>query len=213
MINIYMYPCFVLFSLFFIYIGVVSAIKFAGIKIKIFSMLIFFLLILRYLSLAILMTCKSIMFLYILKPFFYLNYLSIPMLSMVTIYIIMRNEKFQLKNIFVASLILAFGYFIILANIPNYIELSNYYGYKMYLQRPEFIYLFKVLINTLFLIFAINLLDKNHLDKRGIYLIISAALMSIIEIVLTMVGIKIFQENILSDFIWILAFIYALNKK
>jgi len=207
MINIYMYPCFVLFSLFFIYIGVVSAIKFAGIKIKIFSMLIFFLLILRYLSLAILMTCKSIMFLYILKPFFYLNYLSIPMLSMVTIYIIMRNEKFQLKNIFVASLILAFGYFIILANIPNYIELSNYYGYKMYLQRPEFIYLFKVLINTLFLIFAINLLDKNHLDKRGIYLIISAALMSIIEIVLTMVGIKIFQENILSDFIWILAFI------
>ena len=213
MINIYMYPCFVLFSLFFIYIGVVSAIKFAGIKIKIFSMLIFFLLILRYLSLAILMTCKSIMFLYILKPFFYLNYLSIPMLSMVTIYIIMRNEKFQLKNIFVASLILAFGYFIILANIPNYIELSNYYGYKMYLQRPEFIYLFKVLINTLFLIFAINLLDKNHLDKKGIYLIISAALMSIIEIVLTMVGIKIFQENILSDFIWILAFIYALNKK
>jgi len=213
MINIYMYPCFVLFSLFFIYIGVVSAIKFAGIKIKIFSMLIFFLLILRYLCLAILMTCKSIMFLYILKPFFYLNYLSIPMLSMVTIYIIMRNEKFQLKNIFVASLILAFGYFIILANIPNYIELSNYYGYKMYLQRPEFIYLFKVLINTLFLIFAINLLDKNHLDKKGIYLIISAALMSIIEIVLTMVGIKIFQENILSDFIWILAFIYALNKK
>ena len=213
MINIYMYPCFVLFSLFFIYIGVVSAIKFAGIKIKIFSMLIFFLLILRYLSLTILMTCKSIIFLYILKPFFYLNYLSIPMLSMVTIYIIMRNEKFQLKNIFVASLILAFGYFIILANIPNYIELSNYYGYKMYLQRPEFIYLFKVLINTLFLIFAINLLDKNHLDKRGIYLIISAALISIIEIVLTMVGIKIFQENILSDFIWILAFIYALNKK
>jgi len=213
MINIYMYPCFVLFSLFFIYIGVVSAIKFAGIKIKIFSMLIFFLLILRYLCLAILMTCKSIMFLYILKPFFYLNYLSIPMLSMVTIYIIMRNEKFQLKNIFVASLILAFGYFIILANIPNYIELSNYYGYKMYLQRPEFIYLFKVLINTLFLIFAINLLDKNHLDKRGIYLIISAALMSIIEIVLTMVGIKIFQENILSDFIWLVAFIYALNKK
>ena len=213
MINIYMYPCLVLFSLFFIYIGVVSAIKFAGIKIKIFSMLIFFLLILRYLSLTILMTCKSIIFLYILKPFFYLNYLSIPMLSMVTIYIIMRNEKFQLKNIFVASLILTFGYFIILANIPNYIELSNYYGYKMYLQRPEFIYLFKVLINTLFLIFAINLLDKNHLDKRGIYLIISAALMSIIEIVLTMVGIKIFQENILSDFIWILAFIYALNKK
>ena len=213
MINIYMYPCFVLFSLFFIYIGVVSAIKFAGIKIKIFSMLIFFLLILRYLSLAILMTCKSIMFLYILKPFFYLNYLSIPMLSMVTIYIIMRNEKFQLKNIFVASLILTFGYFIILANIPNYIELSNYYGYKMYLQRPEFIYLFKVLINTLFLIFAINLLDKNHLDKRGIYLIISAALISIIEIVLTMIGIKIFQENILSDFIWLVAFIYALNKK
>ena len=213
MINIYMYPCLVLFSLFFIYIGVVSAIKFAGIKIKIFSMLIFFLLILRYLSLAILMTCKSIMFLYILKPFFYLNYLSIPMLSMVTIYIIMRNEKFQLKNIFVASLILTFGYFIILANIPNYIELSNYYGYKMYLQRPEFIYLFKVLINTLFLIFAINLLDKKHLNKKGIYLIIAAALLSIIEIVLTMVGIKIFQENILSDFIWILAFIYALNKK
>ena len=96
--------------------------------------------------------------------------------------------------------------------MPSYIEISNYYGYKMYLQSPEFVYLFKVFINTSFLIFAIKLLDKGYLDKKGIYLIVVATITAIVEIVLTMLGINIFQENILSDFCWIIAFIYALGK-
>lgn len=212
MINIYIYPFFIVFSFFLIYIGVIRAIKFAGLKIKIFSLLIFFLLIGRYLSLAILMTSKNIILLYILKPFFYSNYLSIPILSMVTIYIIMRNEKFHFENIFVISLILTILFFFMLELMPSYIRLSDYFGYKMYLQRPEYLYLFKVFINASFLIFATRLLDKSSLDKSGIYLIIIAALVAIIEIVFTFLNINIFQENILSDFCWIIAFIYALKK-
>ncbi|MBC8062035.1 MAG: hypothetical protein H7Y18_15390 [Clostridiaceae bacterium] len=124
----------------------------------------------------------------------------------------MRNEKFQFKNIIVTSLIFTLVYFIMINRVPSYIEFSNYYGYKMYLENPECFYLFKVFINTLFLIFAISLLNKNYLDKNGIYLIMIAASMAIVEIVLTMLSIRILQENIASDFCWIIASIYALNR-
>ena len=210
MINIYVYPFFIIFSFFLIYIGVIRAMKFAGLKIKIFSILIFFSLICRYLSLTILMTSKNIILLYMLKPFFYLNYLSIPIISMITIYIIMRNEKFNFNNIFIVSLVFILLYCGMIYLMPSYIKLSNYYGYKMYLQSPEYFYLFKAFINTLFLIFAIRLLDRSYLDKKGIYLIIVAAILAIVEIVLTILGLRIFQENVLSDFSWILVFIYAL---
>jgi hypothetical protein len=212
MINIYGYPFFILASFFLLYIGFIKIIRFSGLKIKIFSLFIMFSLICRDISLTILATSKNIIFLYILKPFFYLNYLCIPVLSMIAIYIIMRNPKFKFRNIIAATLIFTLLYCIIISLMPNYIGLSNYYGYKMCIENIEYFYLFKAFINALFLIFAIGLLDKSYLEKKGVYLIIIAALIAVIEIVLTMLQLRIFQENILSDFCWIIVFIYALNQ-
>ena len=124
----------------------------------------------------------------------------------------MRNEKFQFKNIIKISLVLTLLYVIVINISLNYVKISAFYGYKMYLQSPEYFYLFKAFANTLFLIFSINLLGKNYLDKKGMYLIIIASITAIVEIVITMLGIRILQENILSDFCFMIAFVYALNK-
>jgi len=124
----------------------------------------------------------------------------------------MRNEKFQFKNIIKISLILTLWYVILININPSYVKLSNFYGYKMYLQSPGYFYLFKAFANTLFLIFSISLLGKNCLDKKGVNLIIIASIIGIVEIVITMLGIRILEEYILSDFCFIIAFVYALGK-
>ncbi len=212
MINIYLYPIIILSTLLLICLGTSIALRFAPIKIKILSIILFSLLALRYITLLILIVSKNIILLYLLKPIFFINYLCGPIAALVAIYIIMRDEKYKFSNIFIIFFIIAILYFICISFFSSSIELSNYYGYRMYLVKSQFISLFVVTINAFYLILGIRLLDRSNIDTSGIYLIIVAATIAIVEIVLQMVGANFLQENILSDFFWIIAFLYSLNK-
>ena len=212
MINIYLYPALIIISLLFIFIGIYLSWGFAPKKIKVFSIILFFLLTLRYIILEIFIFRNNIIFLYVFKPLFFINYLCIPMVALVSIYITMRNEKIKFSGIFPLFLVFFLLYFIVIYILPCSIKLSENYGYNIYLINSSFIKLFDVLVNVFFLVIAVNLLYKKHLDIRGIYLIIVASLLSTIEAILPINSGEIFQQNLLSNFIWIITFVYALNK-
>lgn len=210
MINVYV--LLIIFSLFFILVGIYNSLVFAPKKIKIFSIVLCILFALRYLTLILFILVKNIVFLYIFKPIFFINYLTIPMAALTAIYIIMRNEKIKFSNIFLIFLVALVLYIILLLRISSNIEFSEYIGYRMYLLYYDYINLCIVLINVAFIVLATKLLYKRNLDRLGIYMIIISSLCSIIEVIIAISFKEIYQPNLFGDFLWIITFVYALKR-
>ena len=212
MINIYFLPILVLFTIFLVAMGIKRAASCGAFKIRRFSILLFALALLHYISIIILMLSKNILFLYTLKVFFYLNYLYIPFMAITAVYIIVRKDNIKFINIIYIFVLLTCIYSYIMVTFVNNLILYRNLAYIMYLHNHEFIFLFILLINIFFLLLGLAFLKKGNIEKLGAYLVVLASLIAVYEILLVLLGKSIFQENIISDFIWIITFVHTLKQ-
>ena len=69
-----------------------------------------------------------------------------------------------------------------------------------------------MVFNTLVIFFVLAFVNKSNANKLGIYMVLSAACITISELIAWLMGIRVLAENILGDVGWIVVFIYALSK-
>ncbi|SKA84185.1 hypothetical protein SAMN05428976_106136 [Clostridium sp. USBA 49] len=211
--NIYfIYLSILLLTFILIYYGLNFGYKYAPFKIKILSVGAFISLALRYIALLIFLINKNIRNMYLLKPIIFLNFISIPILAMISIYIYSRNNKFKFNYCIIFSIILSIFYIFIIFNFQVNINSIKELGYSMEFINNNLIYGIFLILNTLYLFSAIVLLGFKNINTIGICLLLISSIVEIFEIIIKICGIGIFPVPIVGDIFFILCADYALYK-
>lgn len=181
-------------------------------KIRILSLIVFSILLLRYATLLILFYSSKITYLYNLKYSFSLQLCAIPVLISIIIYIVIRNNKISFNYVYLLAITFLFIYIgIVLKNEVSLRMFMDYkFGYYMYFVN-EYILVYYGAINLIALIFTIWMLYESN-DKRTIYLCIFSALVSVIEVVATLMGIRVMPQYLLGELCWISALVYSIKR-
>ncbi|KEI05389.1 membrane protein [Clostridium botulinum] len=207
----YIYLILLIFMLFIIYKGFKDNIKKSPHKIKIISSFVFIIMGIRYLTLIIFFFMGNIRYLYLLKGSYFLNFISIPLIGLITIYIVMRDYKVKFSYIFPLTIVLSIIYGFIIYKYPAIIKADILYGYYMHFEKIPYLYIIYMVINVLFIVITMNIY-KSNLDKKNIIFIISSSVISILEAMMFLIGYGIFIELVIGDIVWILTLDYGISK-
>lgn len=211
MIEFYIYVS-LLLTIIVLLIAAVYLTKFSPKKIKTITIFIIFVMLLRYISLSILFLAHNIKHLYLLKIFFFLNLISVPLLALTVLYVFVRKDNINFSYIFIVASVLVVLYSIVMYKCPCLVQSTKNYGYTMLLLNHTYIYWIYIVLNTIILFVTIRLISKKNINKVGMYFIVISSFVTILELITWTMGISLLQELILGDVLWITTLVYALSK-
>lgn len=211
MLNFYGY-IFIIFIVLILMFEALYISKFSPTKIRVAASIVILMIIMRYVSLLTLSLSYNIRYLYLLKPFFFLNFIAIPLLALIVLYIFIRKDNINFSYIFGVMAILIALYVVMLYKYTVLIQVNDIYGYTMYFAENMYLYWVFIILNTAILFLDTALIKDKNVNKLGMILAAAASLVTVIEYVLWIIGIKAFQENIIGDMLWAISVVYALNR-
>jgi hypothetical protein len=188
------------------------SLKFAPSKIRIVSSAALTIVSFRYIALLIFLITKNIRNLYLLKPLLYLNLLCIPVLALVSIYILARNDKIKFDYCMVIAAILMIIYTIAMVKLPVHIEVYKNYGYIMSMHNNKLAYGTYLIINTIFFFGSLSFIGNKNSNKPGMWLVLSSAFITSAELIIAVLGLHIIPAVLFGDILWIITVAFALNK-
>lgn len=203
---------FLLPIVFLLLIQGLTWVKFLPYKIKAISFIIITAMIFRYISIFIMLFDTNMEYLYMLKIPFFLNLIAVPIIALTILYIFIRKNNIKFYYIFIISSILTLLYVFIMCNCKTVLQSIGESAYTLVFLQHMYIYWTYIVFNTLIVFFTIGFVNKKSSSRLGIYLVLAASSITVIESILWIVGVKILTENIIGDIFWIVALIYALNK-
>lgn len=183
-------------------------------KIKLMCLFIMLVYTLRYISIIIFTMINSSIYLYLLKPFYYLYLIYVPLIGLTVLYIFIRTVKINFYYVFTVIPILLIFYIMMLINVTAVLGISNMgnHFYTFTLQNGEYILWFYVVVNLCFAVISLFYFKNRIAIKKGIFLTLLVSMIAVIEVVAAFWGIKIFPENVLGDLAWLIVLVYSLNK-
>lgn len=192
--------------------GAKKAKKFAPDKIKVLSILILTLWLLRFAVNIFLFLSKNIIFLYILKFFSLINLATIPITALLCLYIFFRNNEIKFDYLMLISAAVLALYAITSSKLDYTIKRTESFGYIISFQNWVLIDFSFMVIVSIIIICAILILGDKLVNSGGVSLIISASSVTIIEIVLKVLGIQALPNLVISDIAWVLTLVYAISS-
>ncbi|MCD2346570.1 hypothetical protein [Clostridium guangxiense] len=183
-------------------------------KIKIICIFILGALLLRYFSLAALFILKRVYYIQFIKYFVLLNFVCIPSLSLLLVFIFMRNKKFNIAYLFAAIvLFISLYFYVALRMTPTIIPASNYgFGYVIsFMNYREYVLAIYTMINILLITFCGFCIGKSYVNKKGISIVMVSLLASFVEKIILLVGTKAMPEYLLGELICLLCLDYAIS--
>lgn len=207
--DIYIYILSFIFVLLFY---ALYLIKFSPSKIKIIGNAATLILLIRYICVLIMLLASNIMYLYLLKVPYFLNFLGIPLIVSIMFYVFLRRNRINFDYIFLISLIAVVIYVFIIYKFPVVISGINGFGYTMYFKENTLIYWVYIAFNTIVLFLSIIFSQKPNVNRVGFYMLVLSSFVSIVENIEFIVNIRFLPENIFGDLLFIITFVYALIK-
>ena len=173
-------------------------------KIKIYLTLIITLFLLRHIALFLLCILKNSTIIYYLKPIIFLNHLSVPLIILAITYVYLRSEKLSFGGAYIIAAIVCAIYAMIIQISKVTVQVSYLYGFILQIDKETMLFLFSLIL--LGALFALNvlLLDKPYANKKGIWFIIIAILIVMIEDIIILGGIKIFPYSVIGDMLFLI---------
>lgn len=214
MLNYYFYPTLIMICILLCIYGIKNSHKKLTYKLKFIVNTCLILLILRYLALIVFLVSKNMIFLYYLKPFVFLEILALPVLTLLTCYIVVRNNGFKLYYVTIFYIINLITYCLFIKFISLKLVFTNNYGYGFkFLGNINIIFVAIITYNLLTLfIFIIS--RKNNKNLLGSILIIVSLIMLNFESFMRIFNsILLLQEILLWDFSVLISFLYIVHKK
>lgn len=180
------------------------------VKIRVASVILAILFTLRYAALSIMFLSKNIEYLYMLKPVYFLNLITMPVAAFMLLYIFLRMEKINFSYIFlILGMLFALYYAVIVISPANIYPLIKC-GYSMQLGATQAIpWIYLVFDTALMFLGIIIIQDKKNINRKGMLIFIIAAASTAAEIALQMISIRPFTEYVFGDIMWALALYYS----
>ncbi|MBP2032437.1 hypothetical protein J2Z42_001102 [Clostridium algifaecis] len=187
-------------------------IRFSPDKIKIVGSVAIILMIIRYICVIIMLLSHNIRYLYLLKIPYFLNFLGIPIIAFVLIYIFIRKSNISFNYVFLISFFVFLLYIFAMYEFPVEIKSADNFGYTMIFEKSTSICWAYIIFNTFILFISSIFSGKKYVNKLGLYMVELSSIMTIIENLTIVINIRILPENILGDMWFIFTFLYALKK-
>ena len=211
MINLFIYIAAILFMFIICIQGIKIAFK-APYKIKIVSIIIYFLMIMKFISLTLLVVINNIRSLYWLKWIYFFDFIAVPITILICFYICVKNNKFSLNYIICIIALISSILMFFISKYSLNINMFNKQYYIMELLTPINMYIFFIVINLIFLILCFKKHNNKYINKNILYLMFFSTIVNISDIILSFLNINILPPNILGNIIWIYTLHISVNK-
>jgi len=208
----YIYPIAILLMFMLIYEGVTTAFKYAPKKIKAITICSMLLILLRFLSLFLLLIYEKMQYVYLLKPFVFLELIYMPIVIFICTYMFSRNEKIKLNFFYGLCIVFLIIYFALILRAPLYANLSHIYGYSITLKNSIYSYLVLLSINSFVFILGFKVYGFKYADKVGAILLILSSLIAIVSIAVSVIHPNFVGIILLGELFWVVTLDYGLRK-
>ena len=207
----YVYSFLLILIFFILFKSIYSCRKSVPIKIKVLSLCALGVLAIRYIVLLVLFLINSIKYLYLLKSVYFLNFLVIPIIALIALYILGRSDKIKFNLVYLITGAMSIVYIIAMVISISSVVLTQF-GYTIRIVHPMFFIYGYILLSIGLVAISAALLKKKHINKFGAYLTFFASIIGACELTLAVFGIRIFPQNIIGDVMWMLAFAFAIEQ-
>lgn len=193
------YLCLLLFIITFIlYLGKKN-IDLSPKKIKLFISILLIPMILRCIVLLCGVIIEKQGIIYFLKEYALLNYFSIPLIILSSLYIFLRNERIKFSRNYIFMVILGLLYGLLVYTYKFSISITNNFGFIISIENgiiPILIYL--IILASLAVFILINL-DKPFSNKAGMRMLLISLIIYIAEYILLLGGISLYPYVIIGE--------------
>lgn len=193
------YLCFLLFTLIFLILLFRKNNSISPKKIKIFLNIILIPLIVRYIGLIVNFTVEEQRIIYFLKYLYNLNYLCIPLVILVILYIFLRNENLKFNYLYIILVIFTSLYLMIIKFYKHNILIDIKFGFFISLENSSLITLIYLVIIASLLVFTLINLDKPFSNKLGMRFVLGILALYLIEFILGLSGLYIYPISIIGE--------------
>ena len=195
----FIYLCILLFIIIFSLYLLYLSYKKCPIKIQKFYIVTLSIIVLRYLSLLSLCIIQRQGTIYFIKVLTQLTFIGIPLSILAAIYIFLRDEKRTFDYNYSFMIILFLGYFIMNRIYKLEIKVDNIFGFIVVYKEiltPSLIYL--IIISSLSVV-TLLFSDKPYSNKLGMRLLLISLIVTVIEFIIFLGGIKIFPYPLIGE--------------
>lgn len=181
-------------------------------KIKIYLTIVITLFLLRHIALFLLCVLENSTTIYYLKSIIFLNHLSIPLMIFAITYVYLRSENLKFGGSYIIAIITFGIYVFIMETSKVTVQVSYLYGFILGIDQETILFLFSLILLGALLILNVLSLDKPFANKKGIWFIIIAILIVMIEDIIILGGIKIFPYSVIGDMIFLVIMNFVLSS-
>ncbi|WP_343009384.1 hypothetical protein [Clostridium celatum] len=205
------YLCILLFIIIFIFYLMYLNNKKSPKKIKLVYSIALLTLLLRYISLVVLWIVEKQSIIYSMKSLTQTNYIAIPLLALIALYIFLRMEDKSFDYNYVFTIILIISYVIIIKIYKLDIKIDSVFGFIVRFKEilvPSLIYL---IILASIMIITLLLGDKPYSNKKGMRLLMISLIVLIGEFIMFVSNMMIFPYNIVGEVFMLICSYNAIN--
>ena len=195
----FIYLCILLFIIIFsVYLIYLSSNKCPS-KIRKFYLVSLLIIVVRYLSLLSLWLIQRQRIIYFIKVLTQLSLVGMPLLVLAAIYIFLRDENRSFNYNYTFMILLFLVYVVINIFYKLDIRVDSIFGFIVSYREiliPSLIYL--ILISS-FVVISLLFIDKPYSNISGMKLLLVSLIITVIEFVIFLGGIRIFPYPLLGE--------------
>lgn len=181
-------------------------------KIKIYLTIVVTLFLLRHIALFLLCILKNSNITYYLKSIIFLNHLTIPLIVLAITYVYLRSETLNFGGSYVIAALVSAIYGVIIYISKVTVQVSYSYGFILEIDKSTNLFLFSLILLGILLILNVILLDRPYANKKGIWLIIIAISIVMIEEIIILGGVKIFPYSVIGEMLFLMIMNFVLSS-
>ena len=119
-------------------------------------------------------------------------------------YVYLRAEKLNFGGSYIIAIIICAIYMGIIHISKVTVQVSYLYGFILEIDKEIILFLFSLILLGVLLVLNVILLDKPFVNKMGIWFVIIAISIVMIEDIIILGGIKIFPYSVIGDMIFLI---------
>lgn len=195
----FIYLCLLLFIVSFTLYIISLDLRYSPKKIKTFYLIVLIPLILKILVLLMNTVIEQQKIIYLLRHFIFLDFVTIPLLILTTLYIFLRDEKIKFNINYIFLILIALGYVVLMILQPLDIIINKQFGFVVIFQNNLISSLIYLIIIASLVVYTLLFVDKPYCNSLGMKVLLVSEIVIITEFILNLGGIKFIPYPIISN--------------
>lgn len=205
------YYIFLLLVIFLSFIFMEKNIKYTPPKMKVYLVIIISFFIIHNITLISLCVMKSSKIIYYLKQFIFADYILVPLMIIPIMYVYMRFEKLKFIWSYIIACIAIVLYVVLVNSSKIMIDVSTLYGFIIRINKESYISTMSLMFLAILMIINIMVMDKPFVNKKGIYFVVAAIVIVMIEEVIIVSGVRVFPYAVVGKLVFIIIMNFIVN--